>query len=294
MRVTVTGAGGFVGSYLVEALRARGDTVDGWTRATVDVTAAAAVSEAVARFAPDAVVHLAAQSSPGRSWSEPAATYAVNVGGTIDVLEAARALAAPPRVLLAGTSAEYAEPRDGRPLAETAAIEPNSPYASSKVAADALARMYARRYDLGIVRFRPFFLVGPRKRGDVCSDFARRLVAIERGAEPVMRVGDLSIVRDFVDVRDGVDALLRLLDAGIPGEAYNICSGRGTELRDLLDAFRQVVAQPFTAVTDETLLRPLEQNVKIGDPAKLRALGWTPRHALDDTVRDILDYWRAS
>ena len=292
MRVTVTGASGFIGSYLVEALAARGAQVDPWTRATVDITDPSAVAAALSRFAPDAVVHLAAQSLPGRSWDEPAETYRINVGGAIKLLEAARTLPRPPRLLIAGSSAEYAERADGRPIAEDDPLEPNSPYAASKRAADEFAHMYARCYGLAVVRFRPFFLVGPRKRGDVCSDFARRIVAIERGAEPAMRVGDLGAVRDMIDVRDGVAGILRLLDDGAPGEVYNVCGGHGVRIADVLETLRGLATVPITVAQDPALLRTLEHAVKVGDPSKLRALGWSPAYRLDDTLRAILDYER--
>jgi GDP-4-dehydro-6-deoxy-D-mannose reductase len=293
MRITVTGAGGFIGSYLARALAQRGDTVTGWTRSAVDITDARAVAGALARSAPDVVVHLAAQSLPGRSWDEPAATYRVNVGGAINLFEAARALPHPPRLLVAGSSAEYAEPADGTAIAEDAPLEPNSPYGSSKLAVDELARMYGRRYKLDVVRFRPFFLVGPGKTGDVSSDFARRIVAIERGADPTMRVGDLSGVRDMIDVRDGVEAVLRLIDAGVPGEVYNICGGRGVRIGDILDAYRGLASVPVAVAVDPALLRPLEHKVKIGDPTRLRGLGWAPVHPLEDTFRAILEHARA-
>jgi len=293
MRITVTGAGGFIGAYLVRALAARGDDVRAWTRSVVDITDARAVRETLERDAPEAVVHLAAQSSPTRSWSEPAETYRVNVGGAINLLEAARALPRPPRVLLAGTSAEYAQPSGDGLLAEDAPLEPESPYGSSKLAADELARMYGRRYGLEIVRFRPFSLVGPGKSGDVCSDFARRVAEVEHGADPVLRVGNLTPVRDMVDVRDGVGAILRLLDAAVPGEIYNVCSGRGVRIADVLDVYRRLATVPIAVTVDPALLRPIDHGVKIGDPAKLRALGWAPAHALDDTLRGILDAARA-
>jgi GDP-4-dehydro-6-deoxy-D-mannose reductase len=293
MRITVTGAGGFIGSYLVRALAERGDEVCAWTRAVVDITDGDAVRAALASDAPDAVVHLAAQSSPTRSWDEPHLTYRINVGGAINLLEAARALPHPPRLLLAGTSAEYAQPADGVLIAEDAPLDPESPYGSSKLAVDELALMYGRRYGLEIVRFRPFSLVGPGKSGDVCSDFARRIVDVERGADPVLRVGNLTKVRDMIDVRDGVRAILCLLDAGAPGELYNLCSGRGVRIADVLDVYRRLATVPITVAEDPALLRQIDHGVKIGDPAKLRALGWAPTHALDDTLRAILDAARA-
>ena len=306
MRVLVTGAGGLIGSHLVEALVARGDLVQGWGRHPTPETAALGASVMIADiadystvfrllqdFAPDIVFHLAAQSIPAASWQDPAATYRTNVIGSINLLEAARQRPQPPRLLFAGSSAEYAEPDSGAALREDARLEPNSPYAASKAAMTELANLYARRYGLHLIVFRPFFLAGPRKVGDVCSDFARRIVAIERGAQNEMRVGTLEVVRDIMDVRDGVSALLRLADAGIPGEIYNIASGRGTSIQAVLDTYRSLAGARIEVIQDPALLRPLEQRVKIGDPTKLIALGWQPVHSLPDMLQNILNYWRS-
>jgi len=294
MRIVVTGAGGFIGGFLVEALMERGDHVAGWTRNEVDVTGRRSIADALARFDPELVVHLAAQSLPGRSWTDPAETYRVNVEGTINLLEAARSQATPPRVLLAGSSAEYAEPPDGTRISEGAAISPNSPYGASKVAAAQIGELYRRQYGVEVVGFRPFAFVGPRKTGDVCSDFARRIVAIERGADPTMTVGDTTVVRDMIDVRDGIAGLLRIIDAGASGETYNICGGRPVSVAEVLETLRGFASAPVEIVRDPALLRPLEQKVKIGDPSKLRALDWAPVHTLDETLAGVLAYWRAN
>jgi GDP-4-dehydro-6-deoxy-D-mannose reductase len=195
-------------------------------------------------------------------------------------------------LLLAGSSSEYADIGTGKALAEDALIEPNSPYGASKAAATQLAQLYARRYGTDILVFRPFFLAGPGKIGDVCSDFARRVVAIERGEQTEMRVGALDIERDIMDVRDGVSALLRLAAHGQEGEIYNIASGRGTTLRSLLDVYRSLARVPMKIVEDPALRRPLDQRVRIGDATKLMALGWRPTHKLRETLECILNYWR--
>ena len=306
MRIVVTGAAGFIGWHLVDTLTRRGDVVQAWIRrpgsadwegaietAAVDMTDRNAISRQLAAFAPDVIVHLAAQSLPGRSWEQPALTYEVNVIGVIHLLEAVRGLTHPPRVMVAGSSAEYAVRPDDQPISEQAPTEPNSPYGGSKLAADQLAQLYVRRYDLDLVRFRPFFLAGPRKVGDVCSDFARRIVAIERGQDSTMRVGALDVVRDLIDVRDGISGLLRIIESGRRGEVYNICGGRGVAIREILEGYRHLAAAPFSVRQDLALVRALEQRVRIGDATKLRALGWQPEYTLDDTLRSILDYWRA-
>jgi GDP-4-dehydro-6-deoxy-D-mannose reductase len=305
MRVIVTGASGFIGWHTIEALVRRDDAVEAWVRrpmadgwdmpvdtALVDVTDADAVAAGLRRFAPDAVIHLAAQSYPGRSWQEPGSTYHVNVLGAINLLEGARVLECPPRILVAGSSAEYAEPSDGRPISEFGPTLPDSPYGASKLAVDSLVQLYGRRYSLDLVRFRPFFLAGPRKTGDVSSDFARRIVAIERGAVPTLRVGALDVVRDIIDVRDGVTAILQIMDAGEAGEVYNVCGGIGVSIRRLLETYRTLSTAAFAVAEDQDLIRPLDQMAKIGDPSKLSALGWSAVHALEDTLDVILRYWR--
>jgi GDP-4-dehydro-6-deoxy-D-mannose reductase len=305
MRVIVTGAGGFIGWHLVDLLRRRGDTVQAWhhkaaaddwqsaaDNAVADITDPAAVSTQLSRFAPDAVIHLAAQSFPNRSWDEPVRTYEVNVLGAIHLLESIRGLAKPPRLLVAGSSAEYAEVAGGRPISEHAPTRPDSPYGASKLAVDHLVHLYGRRYGLDLVRFRPFFLIGPRKTGDVCSDLARQVVAVERGEPAAVRVGALDVVRDFIDVRDGVAGIARIMDAGMAGEVYNVSGGAGVSIGDVVDALRRLAAKPFDVIQDPALMRALDQKVKVGDNAKLMALGWTPSFTLEESLRAILDYWR--
>src|ERR1044072_1092718 len=247
----------------MELLPRRGDPVQAWRHkaaaddgqgkaetAFIDITDPAAVSHHVARFAPDTVIHLAAQSLPGRSWEQPSRTYEVNVVGAIHLLEAIRKLSKAPRLLLAGSSAEYAAPADGSPITETAPTEPDSPYAASKLAVDQLARLYGRRHGLDLVRFRPFFLIGPRKTGDVCSDLARQIVAVERGKTGPVRIGALDVVRDFIDVRDGVAGIATIRDAGKGGEVYNVSGGAGVSIQRLVDAFRRLTRKPFDLIQD--------------------------------------------
>jgi len=306
MRMLVTGAGGLIASHLIEAAAQRGDTVRGWTRrqaafdwptgvtiAEIDLSDRLAIAADLAEFAPDVIVHLAAQSFTGPSWQDPATTYNANVLGTIHLVEAARALPKVPRFILTGSSAEYAEPTGNELIDESSRLEPNNPYGASKLAAEEFVQLYVRRYGLDAIRIRPFLLIGPRKTGDVCSDFARRIVAIERGRETIMQVGDLRPIRDIMDIRDGVDAILRIADAGKQGEVYNICTGHGISIGDILKSFCRMARVPVEIRQDPGLLRPLDPRSKIGDPKKLEALGWKVQYALDDTLRQILDYWRS-
>jgi GDP-4-dehydro-6-deoxy-D-mannose reductase len=169
---------------------------------------------------------------------------------------------------------------------------PSSPYAVSKLAQDHLGRLYHEAYGLKIVRCRPFFLIGPRKRGDVASDLARGVVAIERGLGEDLPVGRLDVVRDLLDVRDGVEALWLLANCGRMDEVYNICSGEGYNLQEVLSVYRKLAKVEVRERVDPSLIRPIDEMVKVGDSAKLRSLGWSPKRPIGQTLRDILEYWR--
>lgn len=309
MRSLVTGAAGFLGSHLVEHLLDRRAPVFAFARRpspvldrlagairvfTGDVRDRDRLDRLVAEVRPDAIFHLAAQSLPVASWEAPAETFEVNVAGTLNLLDAVRRAGIDPAIVVCGSSAEYAPGRDGSPIPEDWPLTPSSPYGVSKLAQDHLARLYGEAHKLRIVRARPFFLIGPRKIGDVCSDFARRIVAIERGRTADLPVGNLEVVRDFLDARDGVAALATLAERGRPGEVYNVASGRGYRVRDVLGILTSLSRAPVRERADPSMLRPIDETVKIGDPRRLMALGWRPSRAIEQTLADILEYWRSA
>jgi GDP-4-dehydro-6-deoxy-D-mannose reductase len=303
----ITGAEGLVGTWLAEHLLSQGHRVRAGVLGSsaflkrltgpleirlLDVRDPEAVAACVREVQPDRVFHLAAQSLPRLSWQRPALTLEVNVLGTLHLLDACRDHAPAATVVAIGSSSEYASDPEGRPIPETAPQSPASPYGISKWCSDECARLYAERYGLRIVRVRPFFLVGPRKTGDVCSDFARGVVAIERGQAPCLSVGDLDVVRDFLDVRDAVRALDLLAVRGEAGEVYNLCRGRGRRVREVLDGYARLASVPIESRLDPSLIRPQEDRIKVGDPTRLLALGWAPAVPWEQTLADILDYWR--
>jgi GDP-4-dehydro-6-deoxy-D-mannose reductase len=306
MKCFVTGACGFIGRYLIQHLLAAGHQVwasdlescalceqrrQGLVFVRLDLLASELGPPLVA-CQPDWIFHLAAQSLPNRSWEVPQLTFEVNVGGTLRLLEAVRRVAPKARVLVVTSSAVYAPRAVPEPIREDAPLNPVTPYGISKLAQDHVARLYAQRYALAVVRARPLYLIGPGKIGDVCSDFARGIVAVERGAAQDLRVGNLEVVRDFLDVRDGVTALSAVVERGAPGEVYNISSGCGYRVGDILERFRQLALVPVKVSLDASRIRPLDELVKIADNSRLRALGWQPRMELEQTLQDILKYWR--
>jgi GDP-4-dehydro-6-deoxy-D-mannose reductase len=171
-------------------------------------------------------------------------------------------------------------------------MSPSSLYAVTKLTQDHMSRLYHEVKGLRVIRARPFFLVGPRKTGDVSSDFARGIVAVERGIRKELPVGNLDIVRDLLDVRDGAEAFWMIAERGRVGDVYNICSGSGCSIREILELFKSLAKVPVQSRVDPAKLRPIDELVKVGDPGKLMALGWAPRRSLGETIRDILEYWR--
>lgn len=307
-RCLITGIGGLLGSYLAELLLEKELAVfgtihrgsenvdhirDHLTLIPCDLQSGEQAELAVARAQPDVIYHLAAQSVPSRSWREPGLTFQVNLLGTLHLLEAVRKARPGATLVVAGSSAEYGlVPQDELPIREERLLLPSTPYGVSKVAADLLARLYARVHGLRVIRVRPFFVTGPRKQGDVCSDFARGIVAVERREQPCLRVGNLEPVRDFLDVRDAARALWLLAERGQPGEVYNLCSGVGHPVWKVLEMMIGMATRPIPVQPDPDRLRPIDEPVIVGDSSRLRALGWQPQVPLEQTLRDMLEYWR--
>lgn len=311
MKLLITGVAGFVGGHLVDLLRTEHPEVEiqgldshpgPRVRAlqldviAADVEDGATVAQAIGDLRPDAIVHLAAQSSPQKSWEDPAGTLRTNVLGLLNLLEGSRAHGLRPRVLVVGSAEEYGQVSAGDlPLREDAPLRPLTPYAVSKVAQAYLALQYALSPGLPVVRTRTFHHTGPR-RGEAFaeSSFARQLAEIEAGRrEPMIEVGNLDAVRDFTDVRDVVRAYWGLLERGRPGEVYNVCSGTGVRLADLLRTLIEVSGLRVEVRVDPGRLRPADVPELVGDPGRIRRdIGWSPVIPLERSLADLLQYWR--
>jgi GDP-4-dehydro-6-deoxy-D-mannose reductase len=292
MRVFVTGAAGFVGQRLEARLEAGGAEVIA-TDVELDVGDGRRVADAVTAARPDAIVHLAAISFVPEAMSNPEAVYRVNFLGAHSVLEAARRISPGVRVLLVGSGYVYgsAEPGDP-PFDERSPLRPDSPYAWSKAAADLLGGCYAER-GVDVVRVRPFNHTGPgRPDHFVESSFARQIAEIEAGQRPAkMAVGNLDAVRDFLDLDDVLDAYVRLLDPEVPAGVYNVASGKGTAIRDLLELLLAESSVRPEVTVDQARWR--EADSSLGSAERLgKTIGWAPKIPLRETLRRLLDGWR--
>ncbi len=292
VRALVTGASGFVGRHLVPRLRDEGYDVEATDR-DLDVTDLSALGARMAALRPDVIVHLAAQSSVSSSWKSPEVTYRINYLGSRSILEATATAAPEARLLVIGSADAYGSAEPGSsPFTEASPLRPRSPYARTKAAADLLAARYAER-GLDVVRVRPFNHAGPGQAPDfVLASFAKQVAEIEgQLREPVLRVGNLNSIRDFLDIGDVIDAYVSLLHRRVPADVYNVASGVGTPVGEYLHTLLALAGLHPSIEIDPERLRPAD--VSVGDATRLRrATGWRPRAAIARTLERTLDYWR--
>ncbi|MDX2166364.1 MAG: GDP-mannose 4,6-dehydratase [Deltaproteobacteria bacterium] len=303
MRALITGIDGFAGRHLAALLAARGHAVHGLARRAVaspagatvhpaDVTDADAVARAVAAAAPERCFHLAGIASVPAAIADPSLALRVNALGTQHLLAAVARHAPAARVIVIGSGDAYgAVPAAALPVREAQPLQPRSPYGASKAAAEIIAGQWERGGGLDVVCVRAFNHTGPGQRaGFVCADFARQLVAIAAGTlPPRVAVGDLSPVRDFSDVRDVVAAYVAIAERGARGAVYNVCSGVGRSVREVLDALIGLVGVPVEVTVDTTRLRPADVPALVGDASALHAAtGWAPRIAWEQTLADLI------
>lgn len=313
MRILITGITGFVGSHLAEYALKMGVEVFGTYRwrsrmdniehligkiklVECDLRDATSIRNALREAKPDRIFHLAAQSYVPTSWTAPADTMHINVIGTVNLFEAVRQLEIDCRILNAGSSEEYGLQFEHElPIKETNQLRPLSPYAVSKVAQDLLGWQYYRSYGMFIVRTRAFNHSGPRRpEAFVDSGFAQQITKIEAGLqEPVIYVGNLDAKRDFTDVRDIVRAYWLALEKCQPGEVYNICSGKGRSIREVLETLIDMAKVRVEIRQDPARMRPSDVPVLVGDNTKFcEQTGWSPEIPYEQTLLDMLDYWR--
>ncbi|HSQ60542.1 MAG TPA: GDP-mannose 4,6-dehydratase [Acidobacteriota bacterium] len=314
MKVLVTGITGFAGSHLVDYMltlpnveivgiqrwRSRTENIEHFrdkvTLVECDLRDAFSVRDVIESVRPDRIFHLAAQSFVPTSWTAPTESLITNIIGQLNIFEAVKKSGLKPRIQLACSSEEYGLVlEDELPIRETNPLRPLSPYAVSKVGQDMLGYQYFKSFGIPVIRTRGFNHEGPR-RGPVfvCSDFAKQIADIEKGRQkPVLSVGNLDARRDFTDVRDIVRGYWLALEKGEPGEEYNLCSGRAWTIREMLDYLLALSTSKIKVETDPTRLRPSDVPVLLGDYSKFKkATGWEPKIPFEQTLKDLLAYWR--
>jgi GDP-4-dehydro-6-deoxy-D-mannose reductase len=263
----------------------------------VNLTDSACVHRLIAAMHPDRIFHLAAQSFVPTSWSAPAETLTNNTVSEINLFEAVREAGIDPLIHVAGSSEEYGLvlPHEV-PIKETNPLRPLSTYAVSKVTQEMLAWQYHRSYGLKTVVTRGFNHTGPR-RGHVfvTSDCARQIAQIERNSRPpVINIGDLGVRRDWTDVRDTVRGYWLALEKGVPGEVYNVGSGKAYTIQEMLDLLLQATPVKVEIRQETARFRPSDVRILLADVSKFQAqTGWKPEIPFEKTLSDLLDYWRA-
>jgi GDP-4-dehydro-6-deoxy-D-mannose reductase len=309
-RAFITGAGGFVGKHLLRYLSQHTDwELYGnaghrpaelelprlkWVEA--DLTDAEKTATVVADVKPDFVFHLAAQSNVQKAFQDARATIVNNIVSELNLLEGLRRSAPEARIMIAGSSEQYGlvKPED-IPIDEDTPLRPNNPYAVSKVAQDSLALQHFLSYGQQTIRVRPFNHIGPGQNEQfVTAAFARQVALIEAGQqEAVIYVGNLEAERDFTDVRDMVRAYYLVITMGESGEVYNIGYGQGHTIEWVLNTLVGMSSVKVEVRHDPTRMRPADIPSLICNPAKFYACtGWQPQIPIEQTLRDVLDYWR--
>jgi GDP-4-dehydro-6-deoxy-D-mannose reductase len=317
MRVLITGISGFVGLHLAEHLLASHPEVElvGLRRWRSEMPVVPALTptvrimegdlldepslvRALQASRPEIIFHLAASSSVAGSWDTPAEMMQVNALGTLHLLEAVRQLGLEAQVVLACSAEAYGVVGESDlPINEGQPFRPVSPYAVSKAAVDLLGYQYSQAFGLRTVRMRLFNHCGPRQSARfVVSSLARQVAGIEAGRfPPRVVVGNLDVRRDFVDVRDAVRAYWLAGTRGVPGEAYNVATGRSHSIREVLDCLRALADTSVEVVVDPAYMRVAELQVLEGDATRFRkATGWRPEIPFERTLADTLDWWRAN
>jgi len=313
--VLITGSEGFVGSHLVDWIlknkkvyevhgirhwRPRHTPILHFNRRcryhNCDIRNIEELFKIIKRVKPVKIFHLAAQSFVPLSWTSPAETLETNIIGEANLFEAVRRAGIDPVIQIACSSEEYGLVHKNEvPIRETNPLRPLSPYAVSKIAQDFLGYQYFKSYRLKIIRTRAFNHTGPRRTEVfVCSDFAKQIAEIEKGKkEPVILVGNLEPIRDFTDVRDIVRAYWLAAEKCKPGEVYNIGSGRGYKIKEVLDLLFLLSRTKIQIKKDPKRMRPSDVPILICNSNKFKKLtGWKPKIPFKKTLRDTLNYWR--
>lgn len=314
LKALITGIAGFAGRHLTEYLQSRGDEVAGIENNDREEIASFIkghndlkvfigdlrdehlLTKAIKQFKPDTIFHLAAQSSVRFSFENPLETFSVNIIGTLVLFETISKMEFPIKTLVITSSEIYGRlTPEECPVREDHPLRPVNPYAVSKATVDLMAYQYSKAFGMPIYVVRAFSHSGPyQKTVAVLSDWAMQVAKIGLGiSQPVMKVGNMDVVRDYTDVRDIVRAYAALVEKGTPGEPYNVCSGIGYRLSDLLVKYQGLISKKIEVMVDQSRMRPVDIPILVGSNEKIkRDTGWSPTIPIDITLRDTFNFWR--
>jgi len=311
LKVFISGATGFVGHHLIDLLSSpeyeiygtsfpdnpeKDDRYRGKNISYLDIRSEEKVLDAIKTTQPDWIFHLAAVSNVRHSWEKKRETLETNLMGTFYLFEGLRKFASQAKILFISSSDVYGilSPTE-KALKEEDSFHVVNPYAFTKVSGEILSKFYAEIENLDIVIARSFPHTGPGQSPDfVCSDWASQIAQIEKGlAKPVIDVGNLSVKRDFTDVRDVVRAYAFLMEKGRRGEIYNVCSGKAVPLREILDLLFSFSSQKIDVHIDSSKLRKADIPLLLGENQKIKEeTSWEPEVPLEQSLHDLLEYWR--
>ncbi len=315
--ILITGISGFVGGHFTRLLmnkqpgyvihgvsrskpawdfiQNRDAVLDAVTFHQCDLLDSKKINEIIGEIQPDYILHLASFSSVAQSWKEPLASFLNNTNAFLNIAEAVRIQGGKTKILSVGSSEEYGIVKESDlPLTEKKHVAPENPYAVARVSEEHLAQIYAKGFHLNICCTRSFNHIGPGQSDQfVVSSLARQFAEIAlHHKKPVIKIGAGSIIRDFIDIKDVIRAYDAILEKGESGEVYNVCSGRGYSILDIVNVLSDLTRIPVVVEQNQTLLRPIDNPVLIGSYDKLKgATGWKPECSLEKSLEKIHTYW---
>lgn len=312
MKVLIIGITGFAGTFMYRFLTNLKDInlygtfrhstknrniTDNFNRAELfecDVNDVYSVEKVLSEIQPDIVFHFASYVSVYSSFKNPLPTFQTNIIGTANILEAMKKIVPEVRILIPGSAEEYGKVlQDKMPIREEFLLNPVNPYAISKKVQEEIGLYYFKTYGLNIYFTRTFHYTGPEQPlGFVCSDFAKQVVDIENNKIKSIKAGNLEIKRDFLDIRDVVNAYWKIVNNGKSGKIYNVCSGKSIAIWEILNKLIKQSEKDISVEIDESKLRPSDVPDFVGDNTKLRDIGWKPEYTIDDSLTALLDWWR--
>lgn len=312
MRVLIIGITGFAGTSMYHLLTHAGEInlygtyrhstknrniTDNFNRATLlecDVNDVYSIEKVLSEIRPDILFHFASYVSVYASFKNPLPTFQTNIIGTANLLEAIKKIIPEARVLIPGSAEEYGKvSKDKMPVSEDYPLNPINPYGISKKVQEEMGLYYFNTYGLNIYFTRTFHYTGAgQPLGFVCSDFAKQIVDIECGKIDGLKVGNLEAKRDFIDIRDVVNAYWKIINKGKVGEVYNVCSGKSITIREILDRLIKLSKKDILVEMDINKFRPSDVPDFVGDNTKLKGIGWVPGYTIDDSLIELLEWWR--